>query len=251
MATFHPTRITAPIKRYFSDWTLFERWWLFIFTSVTIYLFFAWHDSWIGLGASLTGMVCVILTAKGKISNYYYGIANCLLYAYVAYQNKYFGEVLLNVVYYFPMQFVGIYYWKKHIDKRKTDDDVIVEWFSWKERILWLFITIIGTVGIGWFLVLIGSSLPYIGAFTVILSVIAMVLTVKRVAEQWILWIVVDVVTVYMWFYALAHGGNDISVLIMWIAFLANAVYGLINWIRLAKEARYARAHPGKVRAAT
>jgi nicotinamide mononucleotide transporter len=229
----------SSVINYFSDWTTFERIWLAIFAAVTIYLFFAWHDSLIGLGASLTGMLCVILTAKGKISNYWFGAINCILYAYVAYQSKYFGEVLLNIMYYLPMSFVGIYFWKKHVNKKKTTDDVIVEWFSWKSRIIWLLITIAGTVGIGWFLLLIGSNLPYMGAFTVILSIIAMILTVKRVAEQWILWIIVDVVTVYMWFYSISQGGNDISVLIMWIAFLTNAVYGLINWIKLAREVKY------------
>jgi nicotinamide mononucleotide transporter len=225
-------------KKYFSDWTKFEIAWLAVFSAITVSLFFAWHDTWIGLGASLTGMLCVILTAKGKISNYYFGIANCLLYAYVAYQNKYYGEVLLNALYFLPTQFIGIHYWRKHVNKKKTPDDVLVEWFAWKERLMWLAITVFGTVGIGIFLKAIGSSLPYAGAFTVILSIIAMVLTIKRTAEQWILWIIVDVATVWMWFYSIGQGGSDISVLVMWFAFLTNAVYGFINWIRMAREAR-------------
>lgn len=233
------TRVTT----YFDDWTLFERWWLAIFTTVTVYLFFAWHDSLVGLGASLTGMMCVILTAKGKISNYYFGIVNCVLYAYVAYQSQYYGEVMLNILYFLPLQFIGIHYWRKHVDTRKTDDDVIVGWFSWKQRALWVLITILGTVGVGVFLRAIRSELPYVGAFTVILSVIAMVLTVKRVAEQWVLWIVVDVVTIYMWVVSLANGGNDISVLIMWVAFLTNAFYGFINWVRLGKDAKRSQVH--------
>ena len=53
----NPKTITNHIKTYFSDWTLFEKSWLFIFTVVNIYLFFAWHDTLIGLAASLTGMI--------------------------------------------------------------------------------------------------------------------------------------------------------------------------------------------------
>jgi len=230
-------KIKMNLANYFSDWTLFERVWLAAFTTITISLFFIWHDSLMGLGASLTGMLCVVLTAKGKISNYYFGIVNCILYAYVAYHSKYYGEVLLNIVYFLPMQFLGIYYWKKHINKKKTDDDVIVEWFSWKDRLIWLGITLAGTAGVGLFLRAIGSELPYIGAFTATLSVIAMILTVRRVAEEWILWIIVDIVTIYMWIYSIDQGGRDITILIMWLAFLINAVYGFFNWIRLARDA--------------
>jgi len=232
------TQIKKTVSHYFSDWTLFERVWLASFTLLTIALFFIWDDSLIGLGASLTGMLCVVLTAKGKISNYYFGIVNCILYAYVAYQSKYFGEVLLNIIYFLPMQFIGIFFWKKHINWKKTKDDVIVEWFAWKDRIVWFLITVVGTIGVGWFLRAIGSELPYMGAFTATLSVIAMILTVRRVAEEWILWIIVDIVTVFMWIYSLDQGGSDITVLMMWLAFLTNAVYGFFNWIRLAREAQ-------------
>lgn len=230
--------LKTALKRYFNDWTLFERLWIAFFSAITFALFFVWHDSLIGLGASLTGMLCVVLTAKGKISNYYFGIANSILYAYVAYQSTYYGETLLNILYFLPLQFVGIHYWRKHVNLKKTRDDVIVRWFSWKQRIVWLLLTITGTVGIGWFLKLIGSDLPFTGAFTVILSVIAMIITVQRAGEQWFLWIAVDLVTIYMWFVALADGGGDISVLLMWVAFLTNAIYGLLNWRKLAKEAR-------------
>jgi nicotinamide mononucleotide transporter len=222
---------------YFRDWSSFERTWLLLFTALNIGLFFAWDDSLIGLIASLTGMLCVILTAKGKISNYYFGIINCIAYAYVAYSQRYYGEVLLNILYYLPMSFVGIYCWKQHVNKKKTNDDVIVRWFTWKQQLMWLAITILGTLGVGLFLRYIQSDLPFIGAFTVILSIIAMILTVQRASEQWILWIIVDVVTVYMWFVAFAADGGDVSMLVMWTAFLTNAIYGLYNWNKLAKEA--------------
>jgi nicotinamide riboside transporter PnuC len=87
------------ILRYFVDWTLYEKIWLSAFTLITIGLFFAWHDTWIGLVASLSGMLCVVLAAKGKISNYYIGIINILFYSYAAYLNKYYGEVQLNMLF--------------------------------------------------------------------------------------------------------------------------------------------------------
>ena len=229
-------KVVKYTKNYFKDWNLFEKSWLLIFSLVNIYLFFAWKDSIIGLIASLTGMICVVLVAKGRISNYYFGIINVILYAYISFQNKYFGEVMLNFFYFLPMQFIGLYFWKKHSDKSKTRDDVKIKFLSLKSRLNWLLISVFGVFFYGLFLKYLGGTLPFIDSTSTILSIIAMILMVKRVIEQWILWIAIDVVSIFMWFYILAQGGNEISMLIMWSAFLVNAIYGLYNWNKIAKN---------------
>lgn len=224
------------LKNYFKDWNLFEKSWLLIFSIINIYLFFAWSDTIIGLTASLTGMICVVLVAKGKISNYYFGIINVILYAYIAYQSKYYGEVMLNGFYFLPMQFIGLYYWKKHRNKKKSKDDVKIKLLSFSERFGWLIISVFGVFFYGLLLKYLGGTLPFVDSTSTILSVIAMILMVKRVLEQWILWIAIDVVSIYMWFYILSQGGNEISMLIMWSAYLVNAVYGFYNWSKIAKN---------------
>ena len=224
------------VNRYFGDWNLFEKIWLLVFTIVNIYLFFAWQDSVIGLITSLTGMVCVVLVAKGKISNYYFGIVNVILYAYIAYQSQYYGEVMLNALYFLPMQFVGLYFWRRHKNKKKGKDDVVVKHLNNKERIYWLIFSVVGIVAYGIFLKFIGGTLPFVDSTSTVFSIIAMVLMVKRVSEQWLLWITIDVVSIYMWFYILSQGGNEISMLVMWSAYLVNAVYGYYNWNKLEKR---------------
>jgi nicotinamide mononucleotide transporter len=105
------------ITKYFKDWDLYEKIWLLISTIIIITLSIYWKDSIIGVIASLTGVWCVILIAKGKISNYYFGILNVITYAYVAFHQQYYGEVMLNLIYFLPMQFVGIYLWTKKTNK--------------------------------------------------------------------------------------------------------------------------------------
>lgn len=224
------------LKNYFKDWNLFERIWLIAFTIINVYLFFAWGDTVIGLVTSLTGMICVVLVAKGKISNYYFGIVNVVLYAYIAYQSRYYGEVMLNLFYFLPIQFVGIFYWMKHKNKKKGNDDVKVAKLSLKEKTIWTVISVLGVISYGFILESLGGTLPFVDSTSTVLSVIAMILMVRRVTEQWILWIIVDIVSVYMWFYILFQGGNDISMLVMWSAYLVNAVYGYYNWKKMEKE---------------
>ena len=84
--------------------------------------------------------------------------------------------------------------------------------------------------GYGLLLKALGGSLPFTDSLSTCLSVLAMLFSVKRLMEQWILWIVVDVVTVYMWAVDYANGGTDIATLLMWSVYLLNAVIMLHKW---------------------
>ena len=57
-----------------------------------------------------------------------------------------------------------------------------------------------------------------------------------KVMEQWVLWIVVDVVTVIMWAVHFAQGGETIATLAMWAVYLVNAVIMFIRWYKESKE---------------
>ena len=58
----------------------------------------------------------------------------------------------------------------------------------------------------------------------------------KRLTDQWLYWITVDVVTIIMWTYIFITKGTDVSMLVMWSAFLVNAVYGYYNWIKMERN---------------
>ena len=228
------------LRLWFADWSRFERLWLLVFTAVNVYVYLALDDTLLGLVTSLTGMMTVVLVAKGKLSNYYFGAVNVVLYAYLSWRNGYFGEVMLNLGFFFPMQFVGYWLWSGHRAAERGVDDVEVRVMSWQERGLWLALSLAATYGYGVVLERLGGTLPYWDSTSTVLSVIAMLLMVRRVTEQWVLWIAVNLVSIYMWAFALAQGGSDVSMVVMWSAYLANAVYGLWNWTRMATSSKVA-----------
>lgn len=220
------------------NWTKFELAWLGVFTLVNIYLFFAWGDSLLGLISSLTGMLCVVLVAKGKISNYYFGIVQTGTYAYISYTYGLYGEAMLNGLFYFPLQFVGIYLWNKNkVDQSTTGEDVKVKTLTRIQWIQLIVIAVITSVLYAYFLHLIGGQQVRIDSVAVVLSIIAQILMIKRYAEQWVLWIVVNGLSIVLWAITLLQsGGNDWSMLVMWTAFLVNSIYGYVNWIKMSKE---------------
>lgn len=225
------------MKKYFKDWSGFEKIWLFTFTVVNLYLFYAWSDTWIGLTASLTGMLCVVLTAKGKISSFYWGLINILTYSYVAWQSAYYGDVGLNMLYFLPMTFVGIYYWKNNSTKNeeKTSKTVKVRSLKWKWKIFWFAVSLISLYFFGLILRAMNGTLPFIDSTTTIFSIIATILLNYRYSDQWMYWIIVDIWSIVMWVYIFMRDGNQVSMLVMWSAFLVNALYGYYNWRNLEK----------------
>ncbi|AND39650.1 MULTISPECIES: nicotinamide riboside transporter PnuC [Cytobacillus] len=219
----------------FKNWTRFEIIWLITFTLVNIYLFFAWSDSLLGLISSISGMLCVVLVAKGKIANYYFGIVQTLTYAYIAYGYGLYGEAMLNALFYFPVQFIGIYLWRQHKTNRDVKgEDVKVNSLTTKGWLYTLVSIVVLTIGYGYFLRYLEGNFVWTDSATNVLSITAQILMLKRFAEQWLLWISVNVLSIILWASALiSQGGNDFSMLVMWTAFLFNSIYGYINWRKL------------------
>ncbi len=227
------------VKKFFKDeikgWKPSEVCWLAIATAVILGLSIYWKDSAAGIIAALTGVWCVIFTGKGKRSSFIFGTVNVLFYALISFQAKYYGEVMLNLIYYFPMNFVGWYMWKKHMD----DDtgEVKKERLPLKNSILMYSLTAVGIVAYGFVLKLLGGNLPFTDSMSTVVSVTAQILSVRRLTEQWVLWIVVDIVTVVMWGINFAQGGENIATLAMWSVYLINAIIMYIKWNKEAKAA--------------
>ena len=68
----------------FKEWTWFERIWLLLFSIVNVFLYLKWDSGLIGLISAMSGMLCVVLVAKGKISNFVFGIVKTATYAYIS-----------------------------------------------------------------------------------------------------------------------------------------------------------------------
>lgn len=179
--------------------------------------------------AAISGIICVVLCAKGKRSQYYWGLINILGYVIVAWLHKYYGEVMLNAIYYLPLQFIGYYIWSKNINTKAGD--VKGKKLSLKNSIILLISTGIGIALYQYLLNHLGGTHPLLDSASTIISIIANMLMVLRYREQWLLWIVIDIITVIMWFKV-----QDYIMLTMWVVYLVNAFYGYYNWSKIIKE---------------
>ena len=228
------SKLKEIVKRELSGWEKWEVVWLLLATAVILGLSIYWKDSMTGIWAALTGIWCVILTGKGKLSSFWVGTVNTILYAIVAWQARYWGEVMLNLIYYVPMNFVGLYMWSKNMNNQT--EEVVKERMSFKGSVLAYTCVIAGTLGYGVILNLMNGTLPFIDSMSTVFSIFAQFLCVKRYMEQWVLWIVVDIVTVIMWVYAFINGTGDMATVLMWSIYLINAIIMFIKWKKDTKS---------------
>ena len=186
----------------------------------------------------LSGITCVVLAAKGKLSTYYFGLINAVTYALVAYGYHLYGEAMLNVLFYLPTQFIGFALWfraRKRAEDAVNGEDIYARRLTRRQWMIGAPLVAAVTVGYVFFLASINAAQVHLDGIAVVLSITAQILMLLRFAEQWILWIVVNTVTIALWALTLVQsGGNDWAVLVMWIAYLVNSVYGYINWRKLS-----------------
>ena len=222
------------LKEECSGWKKWEVIWL-IFANLVILGVSAYlGDNALGIITSMTGVTCVILVGKGKMSNYIFGTVNVLLYALTAWKARYYGDVMLNLLYYFPTNIIGWFVWMRHVDKESNE--VYKERMTVKQDIIVTLISIIGIFAYSYILKLLGGNLPLVDSMSTVLSIVAQILMIKRYTEQWIVWIVVDVVSVIMWIAALFGEGQSIAVLMMWAVYLANAIIMFVKWYKESKK---------------
>ena len=217
------------------NWKGFELVWFGVFIFIGTFIAINTKDSLFNYFVLLTGILCVVLAAKGSIWTYFFGIINSFGYAYTAYHNGLFGEVGLNLIFYFPMNILGFFMWKKYM----SNDVVIMKGLSFIKSAIVYSACIVSIIILGFLLSLIkGQNTPYIDASTNMIGIVATFLMVWRYKEQWVLYIILNLLTITMWFYRLLNGSSDGSIMVvMWVAFFVNSLYGFYNWSMNAKMA--------------
>lgn len=220
------------------DWFLITG----VIASNLIYSFMSGILDVIGSVAGIAGVLCVVLVAKGSIWNYLFGLVNVSMYAYISYTASLYGDAAMNALYYLPMQFIGWWQWRKRgatISEQEAAEgscQVKARRCSWKQRTL-LAISCTAAIVVGGFVLeYFGDPQPFKDSTTTVLSIVAQALMALAFMEQWILWIITNVVSVAMWVVCVIRGEAHAAVMvIMWSFYLLNSINGLRVWHKLSR----------------
>ena len=224
----------------FYDWLLIVG----VIVSNVIYSVLTGSLDAVGSLASVSGVLCVVLVAKGSIWNYLFGLVNVSLYALISYKAALYGDAALNALYYVPMQFIGFWQWRRRgaaMSETEAGDkgvQVRARRFSWAQRVILAVGCAAAVVAGGFILKHFGDPQPFKDSTTTVLSIVAQALMALAFMEQWALWIITNIVSVVMWTICVVRGEAHAGVMvIMWTFYLLNSINGLRVWINLSRKA--------------
>jgi nicotinamide mononucleotide transporter len=187
-------------------------------------------------------VACVWLVVKNKIATWPVGIVGIVLYIFLFYQIQLYAD-LIEQIYFLVMSFYGWYIWSNA--KTKKDDekkhDVAITRLSNKARLIYVGAIALGTVLLSFVTSNLNVWLPQyfpepasfvvLDAFTTVLSFAATILMARKKLECWYLWIIVDVIALYLYYV------KDVKFIALeYVLFLVMAIMGLIEWRKLYKK---------------
>ena len=147
------------------------------------------QTSWLEWLGTLTGFLCVYLAAKQNIWNWPISIISVASYAILFYNAKLYGDTVLQF-YFLSTAVYGWYYWIRRKEEKKKP---IVK-ASNGQLLLCLLAILILTLSIGYLLdSKTSSDVPYIDAFCTSVSFVAQFLMTRKVLQNWLLWVFVDI----------------------------------------------------------
>lgn len=220
------------IKRFFklelSGWKPIEVFCLFSILCFILINTYIKHDNPIAVISAVCGILYTVIAGKGKISCYFFGLCGSGFYSYLALQNALYGNLFLYLCYYIPMQILGIFKWKNNLNKKTNE--IVKTRLSTKERIKLVIISAILCDILSMILYFINDSNPALDGTTTMLSLVGMYLTVKRCIEQWVIWAIVNAISILMWIKILMHGEKVYATVIMWSVYFILAIYFYFQW---------------------
>lgn len=184
--------------------------------------------TWLEGIAVFFGIASVFYSMKENILVYPTGIISTLIYVWICLQVGLYADMGINA-YYFSMSIYGWYIWSRPTGEGKV---LPVTWMAGKEIIaaILLFIGSYATL----VFVLINftdSDVPYFDSFTTASAFVGMYLMAKKKVENWIAWIITDLVSVPLYFYK-----GLILTSFQFLFFTILAVLGLLAWIKSARH---------------
>lgn len=178
--------------------------------------------------AVVLGLANVGLLVRRSIWNYPFGMAMVALYFVIFREARLYGDAGLQL-FFFVVQGWGWWLWAR---AGGLSQMVSVGWMDWPARLAGLALVAVASLGIGWAMAsFTDAALPYADAAIAGASVVAQVLLAMRKTENWVLWIAIDVLSIWVYIDRALYLTAG-----LYGAFLVLAAMGLVAWAKAARS---------------
>ena len=218
------------MKNYFSK-TDITIWSCSVFLIISSFLIFD-RESILTVSASLLGVTSLIFCAKGNPIGQVLMIAFSLLYGIISFSFNYYGEMITYLGMTLPMAVISLVSWLKNPYK-ESKAEVRVNSLNKKDGVFVLIAGSVITVLFYYILKHFGTANLIPSTFSVTTSFVAAYLTFRRSPFFALAYAINDIVLIVLWILASIHDIRYISVVVCFIAFFVNDIYGYISWQKM------------------
>lgn len=182
-------------------------------------------ENWIELAAAGVSIVYVILSIKQIIWLWFFGILSAVLYAWVYGHSGFYAGMSLQA-YYAVMSIYGWIHWSYGSKEPDTGGSLPVIRASNRLLVTVIVIWLLLLMIIGFFLQkFTDSTIPFWDAFTASGGIIATWMLARKILEQWLLWIVIDLVSVVLYLWQGLYATT-----LLFLVYVVMAIVGYLQW---------------------
>lgn len=193
--------------------------------------------SYLELWATVFGLLAVILSALESVWSWILGLLNVALAFIMFFQIQLYPDMFLQV-FFFITNIIGWWQWKfPKEEEANNKSELKITKLTIKQSIQLTAIGLLGTALLGTFAKNLNellpmvfskpSAFPYIDSFTTVMSIVATFMLIRKKVETWWFWLVIDVISTYMYFV------KDIKLYsLLYAAFCVIALFAAIKWTK-------------------
>ncbi len=224
------------MKKLFLTLSCFELClWLFCVACVIVSSLCFWDGDVLSLAASLVGVTALIFLAKGNWVGQALTVLFALLYAIISYKTRYYGEMITYLGMTAPTAALAAIEWIRHPYKKGVDE-VKVAGLDKNKIITMLLLGSLATCVFYYILKELGNASLPLSTLSVTTSFCASYLMYVRSPYYAIAYSLNDIVLICLWIRACTLDIGYLPVAVCFACFLANDIYGFVNWKRMKKK---------------
>lgn len=167
----------------------------------------------------------VVLAVKENIWCWGAAAISVILYIYICYSAQLYAETGLQF-FYLLMAIYGYFQWNKNDSNLK-----IQQWTTTKHLLILLLGSLLTFLMGFYFSIYTNAAMPLVDSFTTVFSVFATFMVTKKILGNWLYWIVIDGVSVYLYF---SRGLQLTSLL--FVVYTIIAIFGYLSWLKRNNE---------------
>lgn len=226
------------MKKLIGYFSAFEKaLWVTSIILITASFFIFSKSGLITLIASILGVTAILLNAKGNPLGQVLMIIFSILYGIISFDLAYYGEMLTYLGMTMPMAVIALISWLKN-PFNNNHSEVKVNRISSIEAVVVFILTALVTFGFYFILRYFNTANIIPSTVSVATSFSAVYLTFRRSPYFSLLYAANDIVLIVLWSLAAAVDLSYLSVVVCFVMFLINDLYGFANWRKMEIKQR-------------